>query len=419
MRHRIEEFPFRIRDVQELMGLRPVRIHAEDSDFNCIFCGGEAKMNINYRKNVYGCVKCGAGGGMLNLYGSYYNLTTREAYDEICEKLSLGEPAEAVEAAKFLAQEDIEKAVPESIRASENEIHHTYSMLLSHLTLSKKHLEDLTTRGLTEEQIRHEEYRSTPVFGLKKLTETLLEEGCTVQGVPGFYQDKNGQWTLNFHNRNSGFLIPVRTFDGKIQGMQIRADEMIDDRKYVWFSSGGRNMGTSSGSPVHMIGDADTEEVYVTEGPLKGTIAHYMTGKTFLCVAGVTQYKKMPQILQSLKQRKLARVSEAFDMDKLIHCAVRPVACSTCIKRTMCGSYKGFCSLDDSICSRVSEIRCPRLQVKRENIQRGCMHLYRICKELSLPCQRMIWCLDDKGEWNGENKGIDDYYVALKQSEPQ
>ncbi len=185
------------------------------------------------------------------------------------------------------------------------------------------------------EQIRREEYRSTPVFGLKKLAETLLEEGCTVQGVPGFYQDKNGQWTLNFHNRNSGFLIPVRTFDRKIQGMQIRADEVIDDRKYVWFSSGGRNMGTSSGSPVHMIGDADAEEVYVTEGPLKGTITHYMTGKTFLCVAGVTQYKKLPQILETLKQRKLARVREAFDMDKLIHCAVRPERCRECDKRPM------------------------------------------------------------------------------------
>ena len=163
MRHRVEDFPFRIRDVQELMGLQPVRSHAEDSDFNCIFCGGKGKMNINYRKNVYGCVKCGAGGGMLGLYASYYNLTAREAYDEICEKLILKEPAKAAE---FIAWEDMEKAVPESIRASEDEIHHTYSMLLSHLTLSKKHLEDLTRRGLTEEQIRHEEYRSTPVFGL-------------------------------------------------------------------------------------------------------------------------------------------------------------------------------------------------------------------------------------------------------------
>ena len=89
MRHRVEDFPFRIRDVQELMGFSLSRSHAEDSDFNCIFCGGKAKMNINYRKNVYGCVKCGAGGGMLGLYASYYNLTAREAYDEIVKNLSL------------------------------------------------------------------------------------------------------------------------------------------------------------------------------------------------------------------------------------------------------------------------------------------------------------------------------------------
>ena len=108
-----------------------------------------------------------------------------------------------------------------------------------------------------------------------------------------------------------------------------------------------------------------------------------------------------------------------FDMDKLIHCAVRPERCRECDKRSMCESYKGYCLLDDSIRGQVSEIRCTRLQTKRENIQRGCMHLYRICKDLLLPCQRMVWCLDDKGEWNGENKGIDDYYVALRRSEPQ
>lgn len=74
---------------------------------------------------------------MLGLYASYYNLTAREAYDEICEKLSIGETAKSVEAAKFLSMKDMEKAVPESIRASEEEIHRTYSTLLSHLSLSK------------------------------------------------------------------------------------------------------------------------------------------------------------------------------------------------------------------------------------------------------------------------------------------
>ena len=94
MRHPIEDFPFRIGDVQRLMGLQPVRIHSGNSDFNCIFCGGKGKMNINYVKNVYGCVKCGAGGGMVDLYASYYHLTAKEAYDEICQKLSFEESVE-------------------------------------------------------------------------------------------------------------------------------------------------------------------------------------------------------------------------------------------------------------------------------------------------------------------------------------
>ena len=152
-------------------------------------------------------------------------------------------------------------------------------MLLSSLTLSQKHLEDLKGRGLTERQIEEQRYRSTPLFGFRKLAEKLLAEGCTLQGVPGFYQDKTGNWTINFSGNNSGFLIPVRSIDGKIQGMQIRVDKVVDKRKYIWFSSANRKMGTSSGSPIHMIGDPDSEEVYVTEGPLKGTVAHYLSGK--------------------------------------------------------------------------------------------------------------------------------------------
>lgn len=368
-------------------------------------------MNINYVKNVYGCVKCGAGGGMLDLYANYHNLTAKEAYDEICRKLRHEESSEAV---RILAQEDRKSVPAESARASEEEIHHTYSMLLSSLSLSQKHLEDLIARGLTEEQIKKEAYRSTPVFGVKKLASTLREMKCVVEGVPGFYQDRQGEWTINFHRRNSGFLIPVRTFDGKIQGMQIRTDQVVDDRKYVWFSSGGRNKGTSSGSPLHMIG-RPSPEVYVTEGPLKGTIAHYLTGKTFLCVAGVMQYRNLPAVLEELKQQGLACVNEAYDMDKLIRYAVFPETCLSCKKQSelKCESYQGYRSLPEPIRIQVSEIRCQRLKVKRDNIQRGCMQLYRICDELSLPCRRMVWSLDERGEWNGTQKGIDDYYAAL------
>ena len=34
--------------------------------------------------------------------------------------------------------------------------------------------------------------------------------------------------------------------------------------------------------------------VFVTEGPLKGDIAHALSGRTFVCVPGVNQYANLP-----------------------------------------------------------------------------------------------------------------------------
>ena len=65
---------------------------------------------------------------------------------------------------------------------------------------------------------------------------------------------------------------------GNIQGFQIRLDHVEDGRKYIWLSSGGYQKGTSSGSPVHVVGDRNAESVYLTEGGLKGTISHYLPG---------------------------------------------------------------------------------------------------------------------------------------------
>ena len=52
------------------------------------------------------------------------------------------------------------------------------------------------------------------MFLCKKITENLIAKGCAVQGVPGFYQDRNGNWTVNFTKRLSGILLPVVGFDG-------------------------------------------------------------------------------------------------------------------------------------------------------------------------------------------------------------
>ena len=74
-----------------------------------------------------------------------------------------------------------------------------------------------------------------------------------------------------------------------------------DTKKYIWLSSVNYDQGVSSGSPVHVIGDLHAERVYLTEGALKGTIAHYLSSATFVCVAGVNQYRNLKPVLERMK----------------------------------------------------------------------------------------------------------------------
>ena len=144
---------------------------------------------------------------------------------------------------------------------------------------------------------------------------------------------------MNFKTKNSGFLVPVESMDGKIQACQIRLDHPRDNNKYLWFSSAGYPHGVSSGSPVHVIGDLDVENVYLTEGGLKGSIAHYLSGHTFICLAGVNMYRSLRPVLEEFQQRKMKFLFEAFDMDKKLKtdCDKHYHKCSVCSEKGYAG----------------------------------------------------------------------------------
>ena len=48
-----------------------------------------------------------------------------------------------------------------------------------------------------------------------------------VQGVPGFYIDDYGKLTVRLYQRTAGILIPVRSVDGLLCGLQPRLDKPI------------------------------------------------------------------------------------------------------------------------------------------------------------------------------------------------
>jgi len=250
---------------------------------------------------------------MVQLYARIYGISNSDAYREICEILGCSKNSNAGDNVESSAsgQGGTPKA---AVRADGNTIHQTYSMLLSLLTLANPHKEHLLSRGFSENAITEASYKSTPAFGQPLLCTKLLQSGCVLEGVPGFYR-KDGKWNVKL--KAPGILIPVRGIDGKIAGIQIRLDKPVNDRKYIWVSSTDMDGGASSGSPVHFIGDPAAKQVYVTDGSLKGAIAHALTHHTFICLPGVKSLGGLDDLLVRLKSNGTVYILEAFDINKL------------------------------------------------------------------------------------------------------
>ena len=148
-------------------------------------------------------------------------------------------------------------------------------LMLSHLTLSPKHHNDLLSRGLSEERISQNMYRSLPSgTSARRLLAGMLSDFHDLEGIPGFSVDKDGCWNISGH---SGLLVPYCTMDGYIQGLQVRLDdEKNPERKYRWLASRGRPHGVRCPAWIHVTGNPSATTAYLTEGGLKGDVASFL-----------------------------------------------------------------------------------------------------------------------------------------------
>lgn len=385
-----QDFPFGILDVVELLHLHIRRRQADSAYTDCPFCGDRrGKMNINFVKNVWRCNYCGEHGGMLNLYARVNNTTNSEAYREICDALQAGDTswgyggAESADAYAGVplrephAGRQPDMGITQAERASPQEIHQTYSLMLGMLSLNSAHRAHLRSekRGLADEQIDSLGFKSTPPYFLcRSLTERLIKQGCRVEGVPGFYLHEGGYWTAKFSSRTAGILIPAIGIDGLIHGMQILLDVPFKDRddppekagtKYIWLSSSTKNMGVTSGSPVHFIGNPFARTIYVTEGILKADIAHVLLNRSFVAVAGANNVAQLGPLFALLAQNGTELIIEAHDMDKY----------------------------------------------SNEMIAKGSSKIYLLARQHGMECRRLTW--------NPNYKGIDDWQLALRREKQQ
>ncbi len=306
----------------------------------CPFCHdhgpGKYHLSLNTATDQYRCHLCGAHGNSVTLYARLMGVTNREAYQALKQEGKVY-PMSRREASPSDAER---QPLPLEQR------HEAYTAMLDHLTLLDKHRENLLERGLSEERIQANQYRSMPETeaGRRLLAALLRSCGHELLGLPGF-RTYYGDWTIT---GPKGFLIPVRNKNGLIQGMKIRLDDADKpNRKYRWLSS------------RDLPNDTTQKRAFLTEGPLKGDVASYLAHDAlFVCVGGVNAIRGLKKTLMGLG---VSRVVEAMDMDQMTNPDVRNAVLAMrrevqaikglkYTKYTWDPAYKG---IDDYLLSRV------------------------------------------------------------------
>lgn len=309
-----------MREVVQLLGIdcdytrSSVNIHCPSSR-----CTGDRasvkKLNINFDNNdgcgSFRCPKCSFEGGPLKFWSFYRNLPDDDFKAVARDFHNFKSGSSKAVTSNFINH------IPEKVEVETAPIetrHKTYSTLLNILTLSDKHREDLLNRGLNDLDINTKEYKSYPLIEKTTICNLLMQNGCILSGVPGFYKDEENRWTMMC--AGSGFLIPQRNGKGQIQSLQIRQDKS-EIAKYLTFSTPNKYCGSRSKANCHYVnGSLDNKELILTEGPLKGDIISYFSGYSVLALQGVNNLKAARYALADLyNANKFTKVLIAFDMD--------------------------------------------------------------------------------------------------------
>ena len=190
-------------DTALLCGLdvKPGTLGNNEVQARCPYCGDyKYRMYLSRQpeKSTFWCHNCGTGGNAVTLYADFNpggrRLTTKEAYLELLDhpQVHTGE-----------SPYEHDRYIPEPIRPL-HERSQIYLELLSLLTLEEKHRQNLLRRGLSDEIIRGNMYRSIPTnWKQRRQAVEQLASRYDLSGMPGFYT-RNFRWDLS-SCRYSGF----------------------------------------------------------------------------------------------------------------------------------------------------------------------------------------------------------------------
>ena len=269
------DFPFTFYDVLSVLNIPIRKSEGNIIQIDCPDCSVHKKRKgtcqIRVDKNVFNCPACGSFKGTITQFYSYFTGCTTKEANKIM-RAYVKDPTTVVQ--RKLCHEVYKKAVesaPKQVKlAPKPVIDRTYRTLLSLCVLREEHKKNLLKRGLTEKQIAHYGFKSVPWKNESDtIVKQLLEKGCTLKGVPGFYYE-HGKWKMAVSYKNRGFFVPMLNIKGQCLGMQIRRD--TGDPKYLWFSSSGYEQGCNRTSiPTFSNHWNIGRSICITEGGLSAT----------------------------------------------------------------------------------------------------------------------------------------------------
>lgn len=299
-------------------------------------------MGVDLTKDMFNCFKCNAGGGSLRLYAKLAkNIPSSELDDNPelyyalkAELLGLSEEDLSLDAqsviqkARTFEKIEIRDPVKQATKASPSTISKVYEELIRFKPMDDYTKKDLLRRGYTNEDFKKYMYGTTlkeeEVDGfIKSLSDKTDEHGkpLTVEGVPGFYQDKQTKdWKLN--TSLDGYYVGYKYFNVLTTGLQIAVNkEKVsgDIGKYIWLSSANNHYGVRSGASTHYVGSIEPT-LFITEGATKANLFHKFTGLSAIAISGINVHEELLKQLDYLiSSNKLKHVVLMFDMDKLVN----------------------------------------------------------------------------------------------------
>lgn len=451
----------------ELLDRLGLDYDASRGKMDCFGCGKRKKINLDFKSNFWRCPACGTSGGVLHLFSRLqlgYEIdegTPKEKKQEVSELLQSfmeGSPCDPVKVPEKKPQKPSEVEQPV---ASDDDLHKAYSVMMRMpaLQLLPEHRNELLRRGLSEEAIERNGYRSIPEQcvihncytdryntegGEKRRQKTLnwlsayqiklglmianyvLSAGCSLQGIPGFF--KFGEswcfWCV------PGILIPTRNIAGQIVVWQVRRDKLTrkSDNKYITVAAKalpGHVTGSVSRCHFPLSNEPLTKNsmVLVTEGPLKADVAGHLYGSpvVFAAIPGIQTTTDLLSYAKLLKKTGVRSILNALDMDRLTNPNVRKGS----VKLAKALQKRGLLFQDMFWDERYAVTKLLSLQLiaKLRNVpvvtdaNSNVYHNLDIVSDALSTAGIKPWDMTDaNGEsvhyyWDPKTKGIDDYLL--------